>query len=204
MGALDETIKMINLRVAARNTPQVKDPEFARTLDTVNGGFLRPEDVRDSLVALARAVAHIQVGVDAAMAEAKAAQARNERIIKGLGPALGGINQSLGKKPESFDPITQHVSASIAEVKGQIDRLIKAINGIQLPEVKIPDYPVPKEVDLSVVLDELGRIKKIVSTPQAKEDETPKVTRWVHEVKRNASGFIKTIESVASNESPAS
>ena len=131
MAQLEEVMRMINLKTASKNAPAVQNEDLQRLLETVNGGYIRPQEVLQSLVDLARAVADIQVGVDAAVSQMEATHARNERIIKGLEPALGGIHQSLGKKPETFDPVI----SSVLEVKGDIERLIKAINSIKLPEV---------------------------------------------------------------------
>lgn len=143
-----------------------------KMIERVDRPDLRPEHVRDGFIALASGV----VELESHMAE---------------------ITAALGNKPESFDPVTQHVTDMVGALQKSMDSLVKTLQAIKLPEIKLPEQ---KETDLSSVHDTLGEIKTLIaSTGRVVEtkEPIPVPKEWTFEIKRGPSGYAKSIEAKA-------
>jgi len=178
MGRLDSTIQMLQERRKRAPTPAeyvekaappsvgpTGSPYLDQMVQIMERPKLQAEDLKDGFIALASGL----VSLDSQVAE---------------------LAEALGRKPEAFDPVI----AEIGSIKAALKTLVDAIRGIKLPELKVPEYPTPKDVDLSPVLDGLESIRTLVSTPTAGPTEESKVREWKFDIKRGPGGYIKTIE----------
>jgi hypothetical protein len=196
MAQLDKVIEMINARRAGTPEPQV----IERTVETptappvgidslvelLTGGFMKPHEFQGALLALTLNMRH----VDQAIGQASTA-------IGGMAKQMSAIEQAVASKPDSLDPVLSAVEAMSSTLKN----LTKAISNIKIPapEVKV-DKPDP--VDLAPLQSAMDEIKRIVSTPEADESkgEVKKAKKWVFDVKRNANGYLKSVEARENDE----
>jgi hypothetical protein len=139
-------------------------------IEIVDKPSLQARDIRDGFVALASGVVE-------------------------LDQQISELSAAVGRKPESFD----EVKSEIAGLRASIKQMVQAIQAIKLPDVHIPEPKAPKEpepVDLAPLASELAEIKRIVSSPNVIESptETAKTKTWTFDIKRNQSGYIKSVE----------
>jgi hypothetical protein len=116
--------------------------------------------------------------------------------IVDLETQLAALSEAVSKKPEAFDPIIDPIVGEIASLKAGLQTLVTAIRGIKLPEVSIPEFPEIPTTDLAPIQSELAEIKRIVSTPEVREEkgEVAKTRAWTFDVKRGPGGYIREIK----------
>ncbi len=180
MAKLDGVISMINSRKAAKDpAPEVEtrwlNPE-SREMEPTGSAFLdrmistmgteafSAEEIREGFIALAAGMVEL-----------------DERISQ--------IVQGLDKIPS-----TMELGSKLDSMASGFDRMIQAMRGIKMPEVKIPPQ---RDVDLRPIksaIDDL-RIMIAMQAREEKEEEPEKPKEeWVFDVKRNQSGLIKSVE----------
>ena len=126
-------------------------------------------------------------------------------IIKDLQDWMVSELQKVQTLVQSVDTQTgtQQVLAAIGKLGTTVNNFTGAVQGIQIPTPKV-NIPEAKETDLTPVIDKIDNIMGMIATQGAQRvgnvvaeyvEETPK--QWKFDVKRNQSGFIKSVEAKA-------
>lgn len=176
MGRLDSTIAMIQSRKAKKEPAPIIETRFMpeeqgeptgsafldRMVSIMDTETFTSEEIREGFVALAAGLVEIESQIS-----------QYDQSLRGL---AGSVDSMSGR----FDGVTVDMT-----------RLVEAIRGIKIPEVKVPPQ---KDVDLSPIKASIDDLRIMVAMMEKEPPEETKPEEWVFDIKRNQSGLIKSVE----------
>jgi len=126
-------------------------------------------------------------------------------IIKDLQTWMVSELQKVQTLVQSVDTKTgtEQVLAAIGKLGSAVNNFTGAVQGIKIPAPNVA-IPETKETDLTPVIDKIDNMMGVIATQGSQRvgnvvaeyvEETPK--QWTFDVKRNQSGFIKSVEAKA-------
>jgi hypothetical protein len=175
-------------RIKAEKDESIRDKEsreFQLKIASQLLSFLREETLKaevtnqkDYSVALKR----VEDAVRAIPKTEKVSVKNLESVIRGLDELKGSI------KGIKFPDIPKTV---VPDNKKELLSIEKAVKGIKIPEVKIPDFPKIPEVDFSVLVKEIKKLEKALEVGSTNSDK--KTQQRASELVSELNGGLATL-----------
>jgi hypothetical protein len=120
--------------------------------------------------------------------------------MKALARQLKELQQAVidevAQRPTSFDPVVEQIN----QLRQDVDRMVKAISAIELPKMpEIPAFPDIPSVDLEPIRQMIEGLAAMIAELKREEaqevievEEKPR--EWTFDVKRNQSGYIRSVD----------